>query len=127
MMPSGFIALLSGWFVTEIGRQPLGGVWRAAHETYGDNRRMVTSPQVAWSLLSFVVIYTFVFGAGSYYILKLIGQAASPIKDDKDEGFYTASTEAAASEGARPRLTAQQQGKTTTMFDFFKCHARPYR
>ena len=97
MMPSGFIALLSGWYVTEIGRQPwvVYGVLRT--------RDMVTpslqTPQVAWSLLSFVVIYTFVFGAGSYYILQLIGRGIA-VKNDKNEGFYTASTEATQGSGA---------------------------
>lgn len=70
MMPSGFIALLAGWFVTEIGRQPytVYGVIRTAHSV----SPAVLGPQVAWSLFAFVVMYTFVFGAGSYYILKLI-------------------------------------------------------
>jgi cytochrome d ubiquinol oxidase subunit I len=70
MMPTGFIALLAGWFVTEIGRQP--------YTAYGVIRTLesvspaILGPQVAWSLLAFVVMYTLVFGAGSYYILKLI-------------------------------------------------------
>jgi cytochrome d ubiquinol oxidase subunit I len=70
MIPSGFIAILAGWFVTEIGRQPF--------TVYGVIRTMksvspaIIGDQVAWSLLSFVVMYTFVFGAGSYYIVKLI-------------------------------------------------------
>lgn len=70
MMPSGFIALLAGWFVTEIGRQP--------YTAYGIIRTVesvspaIIGPQVLWSLLAFVVMYTLVFGAGSYYILKLI-------------------------------------------------------
>lgn len=70
MMPSGFIALLAGWFVTEIGRQPytVYGVIRTAHSV----SPAILGPQVAWSLFAFVVMYTFVFGAGSYYILKLI-------------------------------------------------------
>jgi cytochrome d ubiquinol oxidase subunit I len=70
MMPSGFVALLAGWFVTEIGRQPYVayGVIRTAEAV----SPAILGPQVAWSLLSFVVMYTFVFGAGSYYILKLI-------------------------------------------------------
>ncbi|MBP6985304.1 MAG: cytochrome ubiquinol oxidase subunit I [Alphaproteobacteria bacterium] len=70
MMPSGFIALLAGWFVTEIGRQPytVFGVLRTAESV----SPAILGPQVAWSLLSFVVMYTFLFGAGSYYILKII-------------------------------------------------------
>lgn len=72
MMPSGFIAVLAGWFVTEIGRQPFTvyNVIRTAESV----SPAIIGPQVAWSLLAFVVMYTLVFGAGSYYILKLIGQ-----------------------------------------------------
>lgn len=89
MIPSGFIALLAGWFVTEIGRQP----WTA----YGVIRTTksvspaILGGQVAWSLLAFVVMYTLVFGAGSYYILKLIGKGISTAKDQED--FYRHSIE----------------------------------
>lgn len=82
MMPSGFVALLAGWFVTEVGRQP----WTA----YGVIRTVesvspsILGGQVAWSLLAFVVMYTFVFGAGSYYILKLIAKGISEISDEDD-------------------------------------------
>lgn len=70
MMPSGFIAILSGWFVTEVGRQPyiVYGLLRTS-ETASP---AIIGVEVAWSLLSFVVMYTLVFGAGSYYIIKLI-------------------------------------------------------
>ena len=72
MMPSGFVAVLAGWFVTEIGRQPYTayGIIRTAESV----SPAIIGPQVAWSLLAFVVMYTLVFGAGSYYILKLIGK-----------------------------------------------------
>jgi cytochrome d ubiquinol oxidase subunit I len=71
MTPSGFIAVLAGWFVTEIGRQPfiVYGVMRTAEAV-----SPVAGPQVAMSLLAFIVSYLFVFGAGSYYILRLIGK-----------------------------------------------------
>ncbi len=71
MTPSGFVAVLAGWFVTEIGRQPyiVYGVMRTA-ETVSP----VMGSQVALSLLAFVLSYVFVFGAGSYYIIRLIGK-----------------------------------------------------
>ena len=96
MMPSGFIALLAGWFVTEIGRQP----WTA----YGIIRTMesvspaILGPQVAWSLLAFVVMYIFVFGAGSYYILKLIGKGILASNDK--EQFYRHSIEESVTKAA---------------------------
>jgi cytochrome d ubiquinol oxidase subunit I len=90
MMPSGFIALLAGWFVTEIGRQPYTayGIIRTGESV----SPAILGPQVAWSLLSFVVMYTFVFGAGSYYILKLIGKGIV-VTEDKEQ-FYKHGLEA---------------------------------
>ena len=84
MMPSGFIALLAGWFVTEVGRQPWTayGVLRTADSV----SPAIVAPQVAWSLLAFVVMYTAVFGAGSYYILKLIGKGI-PSRKDHDKYY----------------------------------------
>lgn len=96
MMPTGFLALLAGWFVTEIGRQP--------YVAYGIIRTSegvspaILGPQVAWSLLAFVVIYCFVFGAGSYYILKLIGKGV-PAAEEKEQ-FYKHSIEATAVEAS---------------------------
>ncbi len=96
MMPSGFVALLAGWFVTEIGRQPWTayGIIRTAESV----SPAILGPQVAWSLLAFVIMYTFVFGAGSYYILKLIGKGIVTVADQKEQ-FYRHSKEAAAVEG----------------------------
>ena len=71
LTPAGFIAVLAGWFVTEVGRQPYVayGVMKTA-----DAVSPVIGPHVALSLLAFIVTYTFVFGAGSYYILRLIAK-----------------------------------------------------
>lgn len=99
MMPSGFVALLAGWFVTEIGRQPWTayGVIRTAESV----SPAILGPQVAWSLLAFVVMYTFVFGAGSYYILKLIGKGI-PAAHDKEQ-YYGHGIEASVIESAAPQ------------------------
>ncbi len=71
MTPAGFVTVLAGWFVTEIGRQPyiVYGVMRTA-----DTASPVMGSQVALSLLAFIFSYVFIFGAGSYYILRLIGK-----------------------------------------------------
>lgn len=96
MMPSGFIALLAGWFVTEIGRQPYVayGVLRTA-ETVSPS---LIGPQIAWSLLAFVVMYSFVFGAGVYYITRLIIKGVPIAKDS--ELFYKHGMEASVIEAA---------------------------
>ena len=81
MTPSGFIAVLCGWFVTEVGRQPytVYGVLKTA-----DSISPVIPEQIALPLLSFIIVYTFVFGAGSYYILKLIAKGPDAGKDAAD-------------------------------------------
>ncbi len=80
LTPCGFIALLAGWFVTEVGRQP----WVA----YGVIRTSegvspVLGEHVALSLLAFIIVYTLLFGAATYYILKLIRKGINTGK----EGF----------------------------------------
>ena len=69
LTPAGFIALLAGWFVTEVGRQPytIYGVMRTAASV-----SPIAGEEVAFSLLLFVVSYIFIFGAGVYYIVKLL-------------------------------------------------------
>lgn len=76
LTPAGFIAVLAGWFVTEVGRQPytVYGVLRTS-----DSVSPVVGAHVAISLAAFVVVYCFIFGAGSYYILRLIAKGPQPL------------------------------------------------
>jgi cytochrome d ubiquinol oxidase subunit I len=69
MGPSGFVAVLCGWVVTEMGRQPftIYGLLRTAHSA-----SPLDAPAVAASLLAFVIVYFAVFGAGVWYLLKLM-------------------------------------------------------
>lgn len=69
MGPSGFVAVIAGWVTTEVGRQPwtVYGLLRTA-----DSASPLAAPAVGASLLAFVVIYFAVFGAGTWYILKLM-------------------------------------------------------
>jgi cytochrome d ubiquinol oxidase subunit I len=78
LTPSGFVAVLAGWFVSEIGRQPyiIYGVMRTAEAA-----SPVLGPSIALSLAAFVITYTFVFGAGTYYIIKLIAKGPKPIEE----------------------------------------------
>lgn len=82
MMPSGFIALLAGWFVTEIGRQPYTVF--GLIKTMNSVSPAIMGPQVAWSLLGFVVIYSFVFGWGWYYIIALMKRGGQ----NSEETYY---------------------------------------
>ena len=69
MGPSGFVAVLAGWVVTEVGRQPftIYGVLRTV-----DSASPLDAPAVAVSLLAFVVVYFAVFGMGIWYLLRLM-------------------------------------------------------
>jgi len=71
MGPMGFVAVLAGWVTTEVGRQPFTvyGLLRTA-----DSLAPVDAPAVAVSLLAFIVVYFFVFGAGTFYILHMMNK-----------------------------------------------------
>lgn len=72
MAPSGFIAVLAGWVVTEVGRQPytVYGLLRTS-----DSLSPIAAPAVATSLAVFAVVYFIVFGAGTAYIIRLMKAA----------------------------------------------------
>jgi cytochrome d ubiquinol oxidase subunit I len=82
MTPSGFGAVLFGWFTAEIGRQPyvVYGLLRTA-----DAVSPVSAGAVTASLLTFVVVYAFVFGFGSYYLAKLLRRGPDPVEDIRGE------------------------------------------
>ncbi len=61
MTPSGFGAVLFGWFTAEIGRQPYVVY---GHLRTADAVSPVTAQAVTISLAAFVVVYFLVFGAG---------------------------------------------------------------
>ena len=66
--PSGFVALLAGWVTAEVGRQPyvVYGLMRTA-----DAASPVTSGAVGLSLIVYFTVYSVVFGAGLYYLLRV--------------------------------------------------------
>ncbi|PPC73967.1 cytochrome D ubiquinol oxidase subunit I [Pokkaliibacter plantistimulans] len=71
MGPSGLIAVLAGWFTTEIGRQPwvVYGLMRTADAVSNHSAMALTT-----TLVLFVVMYLAVFGTGIGYLLKLTAQ-----------------------------------------------------
>ncbi len=83
MWPTGFIAVLAGWFTTEIGRQPWV-VWEL--QTTADALSPVPGASVATSLLLFFLVYGLVFGAGIYYLLQLIRSGPGEIEGEPEQG-----------------------------------------
>jgi cytochrome bd ubiquinol oxidase subunit I len=75
MGPSGFVAVIAGWVTTEVGRQPwtVYGLLRTS-----DSVAPIGAPGVTGSLIAFVLVYCAVFGAGIYYILRLMAEPPHP-------------------------------------------------
>jgi len=69
MGPSGLIAILAGWFTTEIGRQPwvVYGLMRTA-----DGVSNHSYAQLGFTLVMFVLVYFAVFGVGFAYMMRLV-------------------------------------------------------
>jgi len=78
MGPAGFVAVIAGWITTEVGRQPFTvyGLLRTA-----ESHSPIAAPAVASSLAAFALVYFAAFGAGAWYLLRLMSQppgAAEP-------------------------------------------------
>ncbi|MFT0851761.1 cytochrome ubiquinol oxidase subunit I [Achromobacter sp. F4_2707] len=116
MGPAGLVAILAGWYTTEVGRQPwvVYGVMRTAdavspHQAF----------EVGLTLLLFVVVYFILFGAGTVYMLRLIKRGPAAAPDYGPEGGpgeprtpsrpLSAATEADADDSA-PRAQGRGQG-----------------
>ncbi len=71
MGPMGFVAIICGWITTEVGRQPwtVYGVLRTV-----DSVSPIQASAVATSLVAFAVVYFVIFGAGVFYLLRLMKQ-----------------------------------------------------
>jgi cytochrome bd ubiquinol oxidase subunit I len=83
MGPSGFVAVLAGWITTEVGRQPYTVY---GHLLTADSISPIAAPAVAASLIAFIVVYFIVFGAGTFYILRLMGRLPRDPMPDLDDG-----------------------------------------
>jgi cytochrome bd ubiquinol oxidase subunit I len=68
--PLPFVAILTGWYTAEVGRQPwtVYGVLRTAQSL----TPFLTTRQVTISLVVFCVVYSFIFAFGTYYIYRLL-------------------------------------------------------
>ncbi|MDP1699827.1 MAG: cytochrome ubiquinol oxidase subunit I [Aestuariivirga sp.] len=83
MAPSGLVAVLAGWVTTEVGRQP--------YTVYGllttaESASPIAAPAVATSLVAFIIVYFFVFGAGTFYILRLCGKSPDRVDPETEHG-----------------------------------------
>ncbi len=83
MTPSGFGAVLFGWFTAEIGRQPyvVYGLMRTA-----DAVSPLAREAVIGSLAAFMIAYAIIFSFGSYYLAKLLRRGPEPYEPPSDTG-----------------------------------------
>ena len=89
MGPTGFVAVLAGWITTEVGRQP--------YTVYGhlmtiESIAPVEAPAVAASLIAFIFVYFALFGAGTYYILKMMNKLPGDVAPLPETPTRTAGT-----------------------------------
>jgi cytochrome d ubiquinol oxidase subunit I len=104
MAPMGFVAVISGWVVAEVGRQPwvVYGVLRTR-----DAVSPVPASHVGFSLLAYVTVYAVVFTAGALYILRLLregpvaGSHDEPPPEQRPPGWSLAAGPEGAAEGER--------------------------
>lgn len=83
MGPTGLIAILAGWFTTEVGRQPwvVYGLQRTADAVSNHG-----ALPLAISLVLFIVVYCVVFGVGIAYMLRLVRKG--PEMHEGDSGLF---------------------------------------
>lgn len=81
MGTAGLVAMLAGWYTTEIGRQPwiIHGLMRTADAVTPHD-----TAEVGLTLVLFIVVYFILFGAGIGYILRLI--RSGPQRHEPQEG-----------------------------------------
>lgn len=80
--PLPFIAVVAGWFVTEIGRQPwvVYGMMRASEALTPS----LTGGMALATLIGYFAVYAVVFGAGAYYLRRVILDGLEPLESSVD-------------------------------------------
>lgn len=78
MTPTGFIAVLAGWYTTEIGRQPYV-IYGLMHTS--EAASAISAGSVITSLVAFGTVYLFVFISGTWYLLKLLRKGPQPVDE----------------------------------------------
>jgi len=98
MTPAGFGAVLAGWVTTEVGRQPwtVYGLLRTS-----ESASPIDAAAVGTSLVVFVLVYFVVFGAGTYYALRLMGRP--PAAGRAEESWLTRTAGITPGPALKPR------------------------
>jgi len=77
--PLGFIAVIAGWCVTEVGRQPwtVYGLLRTAHSVSPS----LTGYNVALSLASYMLVYLLIYPWGVMLMLRIVRQGPGHVAE----------------------------------------------
>jgi cytochrome d ubiquinol oxidase subunit I len=81
-IPIGWVAVLAGWFVAEVGRQPWT-VYKLLQTV--QSHSPIGEAEVLLTLVAFLLTYSFIFGCGGFYILRLIRQGPHPDVEPRAE------------------------------------------
>ncbi|WP_445571772.1 cytochrome ubiquinol oxidase subunit I [Pseudomonas sp. E102] len=86
MAPAGFVAMVCGWVVTEVGRQPFTvyGLMRTVHSSSQQPLSFVLG-----STLALVILYLLVFGLGLFYLIRAINRLPATSTDADDQASAT--------------------------------------
>ena len=103
MGPSGFIAVLCGWVVTEVGRQPFT-VYNLLRTS--SSASPIDAAAIAGSLIAFIVVYFMLFGAGVFYALRLMSKPPS-----EDQAHFSNDAPMRAAGFVPPALIDTPSGK----------------
>jgi cytochrome d ubiquinol oxidase subunit I len=73
--PTGFVAVLCGWFTAEVGRQPwvVYGLLRTEDAVTPS----LQTGDVVFSLLAYIAVYAVIYSFGLYYIFRLLRDGPS--------------------------------------------------
>jgi cytochrome bd ubiquinol oxidase subunit I len=107
--PTGFVAILTGWYTAEVGRQPwvVYGLLR----TRDAITPALTTHDVLTSLIVYIVVYWLFVSFGIYYIYKLLRDG--PRGEVKAMANVTASRPLAVAAHADPASDADAQSGST--------------
>jgi cytochrome d ubiquinol oxidase subunit I len=75
-LPIGFVAVIAGWAVTEVGRQPwtVYGLLRTAASVWPS----LTGRDVVISLLAYMAVYLFMYPTGLFLMLRIVRTGPAP-------------------------------------------------
>jgi cytochrome d ubiquinol oxidase subunit I len=96
--------VLAGWYTTEVGRQPytVYGLLRTS-----DSLSNIDAAAIGASLIGFIIVYFTVFGAGVFYMLRLVRRTP-----EGDDGESQKGPQRAA--GITPVQQVQEQAPEVT-------------